>query len=258
MKNIFIVTSSISDIGKGWITGSIANLLGNAIILKIDPVLVVIKYKDNIKLKDTSKISSDYETYKKLDQYISPKNVIRGGEVLLDFFKETSINLKDLDAQTAKRTCFVDVSKYFCKKLLKLIPKEIENIVIEMGGSIYDGSAFYLINGIRMFAQRRNIIINPILLTFLISSDDERDYIKSSIALESIKKTTKLYGVTPMYVFVRNKATKEISKIDINNAMKNLANKSFLNKDQIIYEPEFNNPLELKNYLKKKEIFQYS
>jgi hypothetical protein len=121
MNNIYIVTSTVSDIGKGWVSSCLTKIFDCKSIIKIDPALVT--FNDCINDIDVCNLSSDYVSYTKLNPNISitRENIIRGGDILKEFIDKHTVTSSSFDAGTATRTSFIDVSYFVADKLSVLL-----------------------------------------------------------------------------------------------------------------------------------------
>lgn len=256
MDKIYLVASTLADIGKGWLTASIASLVGGHII-KIDPALNVLYGLDEIANFDCSLISTDAETYRKLGIEIEKEDVIDGGAVLYEFLNTARKHIRDFNIREGGRPTFADVSKLVAEKLEQRIENDVYRVpVIEMGGSVYDDNVGYLADGVRRFANDNEAELDLILLSYLTNSDDPNHKIKTTIAAEGIGKAVELYWREPRYVFVRDRATYgQMPAGEIEEALEKIADKTNMPRNRIIYEPEFKSVKLLRNYIQHLRLF---
>ncbi len=249
MKKIYVITSSLSDIGKGWLTSCFGSLLSNSKIIKVDPVIKRLTQCDVC--NDLTKVSSDYINYIKLKNDFSYESIIRGGEVLYDFLMSHSYNATNYDLNDSFRFNMNDVASYFSKKLSSFDLRNIDNLIVEVGGSVYDEGNFYITEGLRRFAFTNSYELKIILLSFLLPSEDSIDRVKTSIVKDGISKVVGIYKKNPDIVLVRSHLLKKITSSDVNLSLDKISSTMLIDRACIIHEPTFKDIFELKVFLKQ-------
>lgn len=259
MDKLYVVTASLADTGKGWLTATIASLLkGNPI--KIDPSFDVLEGLEEIMDLDPSSISTDAETYQKLGLNVRVEDIIRAGELEYEYLSAQKKHIRDFNPDKDRRCDCADKSEFLESKLEKIVETGNYKIpVIEIGGSIYDDNIQYLIDGIRRFANYNNVELNIILLSYLEKSDDEAHLVKVTRVVDGIRKTAQLYWKEPSYVFVRDRATYgNLSEQEIKHKFGKIAHKTHIQPNRLIYLPEFESLDSEVEHIKRIGLFDTS
>lgn len=252
MQEMYVVVSSpLADIGKGWVTASIAKSLKPiGAPIKIDPALVMIKNLSPSHQVDVNLISSDTQYYASLGLPVCPEHVIRSGEVLVDFITSNALDADEFRPHLVKRLTFADVSGFLSNKLTKLIKNNgYKNIIFEIGGNIHDLEHKYIADALRLTGMKFNIEPKLVVLTYLDNSDDPEHYFKKNLVIQSISQARETYW-EPWMILVRNRAKNiHVLPDTINSILEKVANRSIIARDKLVFIPEFQSLQQLSEFI---------
>ena len=262
LEHIYVVVGSgMSDIGKGWLTGSIASLLPNALPVKIDPMLNR-QFPSGIGMTLEGRvISEDFLTYKELGLPVYPECNIVGGGLLLEFLQQSEKILDHgFDRGSTKKLTFADLSEFLADKLLSLtnLLDDCRNMVIEVGGTITDSEHVYIPAAIRALGNKADIIPEVLVLSFFEHPEtDTGSPARTQNIRRAIRETRKKYSLPIKACFVRRRyVPEEFTDEQIKDEVVNIAFETQMPSTEIIYLANFPNVHDLKRKLKEIEIFE--
>lgn len=260
LKRIYLVVGSpISDIGKGWLTASVASLMPNSYVLKIDPMLNNGDMHKSGLLQDLNLVSTDFSTYQKVgvkvtsDQFIYSGNVLRSYLTKIDF---TGWDIHSLNPW--KRFTFSDVAEYFATHLKDLVRKSgKETLIIEIGGSVYDPELTYIPAALKKLSHATKAEIRILLLSYLDYSEDDFYSVKMQLVVQGIQQTRKIYG-EPYLIFFRSRHIPNIAVAKVKKLKREMASRAAVPGNRLIYLPNFKTVIEERDFLKKQLLRQIS
>ena len=255
MKNLYVITSSLADTGKGWLSSSIAAIIGVSTLIKIDPVLAIFQGHEKY---DAADMSSDTQAYRALGNDFKADQIIRGGEVIQDFLQETAFNLEAFDIHQTRRPHPADLAYYFSKKLNHLAEsKGNQDLVLEVGGSLSDRFLDFIGQGIQAFCEFNDYQLKVILLSYLEKSDDQAHPYKVNRVVDSIKLVPEIFGIKPHLVFIRDRATQGLMAQNgiVDHYLEKVAYRSILKPERVIYLREASQVSGVYDYLRTLHLF---
>lgn len=247
-----IVGYPITGIGKGWTTASLASLVENPLMIKIDPMLNQSQPDLASYNLEGTIVNSDLKTYQELGLDVSADLNLHGGKILSDFF-ENSSQLRN------KKLTFNDVSHYLGMKLRNLYEThQKETPFIEVGGIIGCPESKFISKGLKAFSKKIMKDYNLILLTYLErGSKCESIYdLNTRFIVDGIEKVNAEYGKDPDLVLLRGK---DIDLKPMPGYMEKgkeiLSHQTLLEKHQFMYIPNFDSVKELSEFFKERINF---
>lgn len=259
MQEMYVVVSSpLADIGKGWITASIAKSLNPiGVPIKIDPALVMIKDFSPASNIDINSICSDTQYYASLGLPVSSGCVIRSGEVLVDFITRNSLTANEFHPNSVKRLTFADASLFLAEKLTHLIKQnDYKKVIFEIGGNVHDHEHQYIANALRFTAINFNIEPKLVVLTYLDNSDDPKHFFKKNLVIQAIEQSREMYW-EPWLILFRNRAKKvHLISDTLNKILEQIAVRAIISQNKLIFVPEFESLEQLSKFIQQLKQFE--
>lgn len=262
LEHIYVVLGGgISDIGKGWLTGSIASVLPNALPVKIDPMLTQ-QFPVQLGITVEGKvISEDFLTYQALGLPIYPECNIIGGALLHEFLHQPQKTLSQgFDDGAEKKLTFADLSDFLAAKLLALtnLSEDCRSLVIEVGGTITDMEHVYIGSAIRALGLKVGILPKVVLLSFLEHPEtDTGSPARTHNVRQIIQEARSRYSVPIKACFVRRRYVPEwVKDEEIEDELLNIAYETQMSPSQLVYVPNLDSVQDLKDLVKMTGLFE--
>lgn len=266
IKTIFAVVSHpLSDLGKGWVGGSIAGLVPNSFALKIDPMLNRIVANNPWENEQILESNADLQTYQKLGLGVGTDSLLISGNVLSDFLLATATHIGNLAqyghpsrALKKNRAQTLDDASQFLSRLIerRALERHAENLVVEIGGTVGDPESHYIVRAIRWLAMENNCELKWVLLTHFDfqEGNDSKEGIKTRIITHAIEALRQHCG-EPWKVLVRQRLLPfELEKADLYYWKRKISLRGNIPLEKILYIPNVPDVFALKNFL-AKELF---
>lgn len=248
-----VVGHPYSDIGKGWITSSVAAQLGSETpVLKIDPMLSPAFPHELGVVMDGAVVTDDVNTYTARGLSFKPeRNIVIGGW-MAEALGCAALSAGRLGSEAPKIT-YADLEKRLASTMNDLIG-EGNTGVIEIGGCPDDQEAYLPAAAVRAMSHSRRVMLHLVTAFDYSSFNDGRIEAKTRPPVRAIESTMKTYWGTPLdalrvYVRRANVPTK-ISDEILKNAMNKIAFKTQLDPNQVTFVPNVSSPEELDEYVK--------
>ncbi len=239
LGHIYVVMGSgASDIGKGWLAASIASLLEDPLVVKIDPMLNG-AFPNNIGMRlGTASVSDDFQTYKHFGLEISPEQNLIMGKVLRDFMVETETPPL-LAPGKEKKLTHADVSEFTAQRIIALMKKrQPRNVVIEIGGIPEDSEHVYLLGALRLLGVHSLVVPEIVMLSFFNHVNlNGRDIPKNQVIKNGVKSAMRKYaGLLLKAIFVRrNHVPLEISDDELRTELERIAHETQIAPEKFIF-----------------------
>ncbi len=259
IEHIYVVLGSgNSDIGKGWLTATIASLLPRALPVKIDPLLNN-QFPADLgihlgKGKRKKIVSEDFETYREMGLPVFPESNILNGALLLEFLQKP---LKVLSRGDSKKLTFADLSELLAKKLFGLtnLVDECRNLVIEVGGIVTDREHIWIPNALKLLGIKANLTPEIVILSYIEYSEVGFP-IKTQNVRMAIRDTQSRYGLPIKACFVRRRHVPNfITEAQIRKELLNIAFETQLSPDKVIFEENVADVFKLRTIVETTGLF---
>lgn len=255
LEHIYVVVGSgTSDIGKGWLTASIANVLPKALPVKIDPFLNI-EFPEDIGIPLGGKfVSEDLATYMKLGLPVFPESNILNGSLLLELLHQPATKL---ERGSFKKLTFSDLSAVLAQKLLTATQRvpDCRNLVIEVGGIVTDREHIWIPNALKLLGNKTGITPGIIILSY-IEHAEVGFPIKTQHVRHAIRETQSRYGLPIYACFVRRRyVPSSVTTEQIRQELANIAFETQLSPNLIVFEDNFASVFELRDFVKTTTIF---
>lgn len=251
-EKLHVVTGHpYSDIGKGWLTTSIAKQLNNPILFKIDPMLSPsFPAELGYSLEKGSIVSDDAKTYMQRGFDFQPEQNIVIGNFLRKNFELEAINEGILDGEVSKIT-WSDLTVRLADFLKEKIGKR--DSVIEMGGCPDDMEANFLPGVIRLLSHFYETNIH-ILTCFSDTTINNKVDPKTRVAVRAAIDTMQAYWNLPLHTLWIRRASvpKDIPDTTLKEATKKIAFKLQLDPNKVVYIPNVSKPEDLDFFIKTR------
>ncbi len=247
LKQLIIVCGyGSSDIGKGWLAASIAKVVRNTQVIKIDPFLNQ-TFPANIGIEIDSKIlSDDLSTYRSMGIQVEPAYNIINGQILSSVMAGEE---KRLQRGDIKKLTFADLAEVMALKLLNVFRMGVERIVIEIGGTITDREHAWIPDALRFLAQILGVTPQIVLLTYLERSESGYP-VKTQNVRNAIRSARANYGLPIFACFVRRRFIPEtVSSEDIRRELFNVAFETQFPINRLILEENYSSVHDLGDFI---------
>ncbi len=249
-RNLYLVVGTpLSDIGKGWLAGSIASALSSAHLIKIDPVLNPVDFEVNDLTKGMSKMT-DAQTYDELGIAFDAEQLFLQGNFLLDFLE--AHKAQEVSTHTTPRLTFSDVAQYLAQKVCDVfVQSKKADLVIEVGGTVTDPELSYIPSAIRLVAARLRANLRIVVLSYLDYSEDQNlsSPIKTRNITYGIEQTRRIYG-EPSLVFFRRRNLSRAIENNIKAIVDTISIRGLFPKERVIYLPNFASPTAEREFIR--------
>ncbi len=254
---IIVVWHPVSDIWKWWVTSSIASILKEPTVIKIDPMLELWFPEWLWKKVNWKIVTDDAESYKSQWLKFLPEQNIMLWKIVSD-----SINWKeswDSNIDEIPKKTYSDIAEYLSNKLLKLIEKNNKNpFLIEIWWCPDDKESESIIPlAIRKLQNKIKARIWIVLVTkYDIAYWKEWFEAKTRWPVRAIEETMSKYWWLPMlHTFIRRDTLPEnIKDEDLKNLTKKVNHKTWIWEEKISYLPNVSNIWELKKYTENLKL----
>jgi CTP synthase (UTP-ammonia lyase) len=254
-NNLYIVVGSpLSDIGKGWLAGSIASTLPYAHILKIDPLLNPVDLISNDLTKGLGRMT-DAETYDQLGIQFTAEQLLLHGNILLEFLEQNKTS--DINVHNTPRLTFGDAAEYFAQKICDSFTQSGKtDLVVEVGGAVIDTELSYIPSALRLAAFELGLTIKIVVLSYLDYSEDPNlaQPVKTrhiTFAIEHVRRT---YG-EPFLVFFRRRNLPSSTESMAEEFMGTISRRAAFPPQKLVYLPNFASPLEEREFVYELKKF---
>lgn len=248
-RNLYIVVGSpLSDIGKGWLAGSIASTLPSAHILKIDPLLNPVDLSSNDLTKGPARMT-DAETYDQLGIRFTAEQLLLHGNILLEFLEQNKTS--GINVHTTPRLTFGDAAEYFAQKICESFTKSGKtDLVIEMGGAVIDSELSYIPSALRLIAIELELTIKIIVLSYLDYSEDPSlaQPFKTRHISHAIEHVRRTYG-EPFLVFFRRRNLPSATESMTEEFIGTISRRATFPSQKLVCLPNFASPLEEREFI---------
>ena len=260
LKHIYVVVGSgCSDIGKGWLSSSIASIIEDSFIIKIDPMLNQTFPSDIGSEIDGRHATDDFNTYRHFDLPVSFEQNLVMGDIWKKFLDSTSIPPQIALGHDKKLTS-ADFSGFVANNITELIKNnKPKNVVIEVGGIPSDIEHNQLPAVFRQLEL--NTLVKPELVVLsyfenVIVSNENR--FKVQIVKEGLNVAQKQYVGLPLKgVFVRrNQVPQEISETRLNEELQRIAYETQVKPEKFVFLDDYNSVDEEKVVVEQSKIFK--
>lgn len=208
LKHIYFVAGSgSSDIGKGWLASSIASLVKNPLVIKIDPMLNQTFPKDVGLQLDGVQVSDDFASYRHFGLGVSPEQNLVMGNVWKHFLNVT-ITPPLIAPNQEKKLTQADLSEFLSQQIITLMKDhKPENVVIEIGGIPSDLEHSSLPAAFRLLGIHSLVVPELIMLSYFeYVTVDGQNRLKAQVIKDGLRNATERYAGLPLKaVFVRRK-----------------------------------------------------
>jgi CTP synthase (UTP-ammonia lyase) len=249
-RSLYIVVGSpLSDIGKGWLAGSIANKLNSAHLIKVDPLLNSVDLAECDLTQGLGKMT-DAETYNQLGISFNSSQLFLQGNILLEFLEQNKSS--SVSTHTTPRLTFSDVAEHFARKIQENFTASGKNdLVVEVGGAVIDSELVYIPSIFNLIANKLGIAKKIILLSYLDYSEDPNlaESIKTRHITYGIEHTRRVYG-EPHLVFFRRRNLPETIENNLDSHIDTISKRAVFAKERLLYLPNFGSPAEEGEYIK--------
>ncbi|ELA42872.1 CTP synthase [Vittaforma corneae ATCC 50505] len=267
MKYIFVTGGSFSGIGKGILSSSIGAILQSygytVTFLKVDPYLNYnagrlepSEHGETFVLADGTEADLDLGNYQRFCNLIlDASNTLTSGKILFDIItneKSGSYNGKTL------RFC-TDFNDYISKRLQFLQEKPVctiinqrkvfkrpDFIIVELGGTIGDDEAFFLIKGFSRYFG--NIDKNDKCFVTLDYMIEIGDIVKTKL-LQNTLNNLKSFGITNDIMIYRG--NKEMGDVYLGKVSENCG----IKKEHIIWSRDCTNQYDIPQALLEQGLY---
>lgn len=245
-----IVGHPYSDIGKGWLTSSVAVHMENPLLFKVDPALME-KMPDGFGIPiNGTYVTTDAATYTKRGHSFSPEQNFFIGKMIAQGIKKAPLQKGLLANDRTPIITHTDISAELASKISKQMKKaKTQDALIEIGGCPDDPEAMPIPAAIRMLDQEFGASV--ILLTkFDFNNEDGQHHIKTRGSTRAIETTMKAFwGLKLNSVFIRRAGLpKTIKDHELEAACQKVAFKSQIHPDRVVFLPDVNQPEELDQF----------
>lgn len=262
LDHIYVVVGNgISDIGKGWLTGTIASLLPHALPVKIDPMLNQ-QFPEKLGVKVEGQIvSEDLETYRTLGLPVFADCNMIGGHLLRAFLQQSEKVLgHGFDRGSVKKQTFADVSNFVADKLLALTHRidGCRSLVIEVGGIITDPEMAYLPAAIRALGLKTRVVPELIVLGYLEPPETRTGSpARTQNVRHAIRATRRQYTLPVKYCFIRRRFVPDsVTEAEIQDEILNIAFEVQMSPDRFIYLPNVETVHDLRSTVQAMGLFE--
>lgn len=266
IKTIFaIVSHPLSGIGKGWVGGSIASLVPNSLLLKIDPMLNRIVANNPWENEQILESNSDLQTYQKMGLPVSGDSLIISGNILADFFFSTTTHIGELaqhghPSRALKKTRALtldDAGEYLSHRIQrKATEQNAENLVIEIGGIAGDAESHYIVRALRLLATENNCELKWVLVSYLDFQEENvsKEGIKTRIVSHAIECLRTHCGEPWKVLVLQRLLPFGLEKADLQYWKRKISLRGNIPAEKILYVPNLPDIFALRDFL-GKELF---
>ena len=253
IKWLIVVWHPVSDIWKWWVTSSIASLLDNPTVIKIDPMLEN-NFPEWLWEKINWKIvTDDVLSYQSQWIKFKPEQNIMMWDMINKSLSEPASKNWIINNEVSKKT-WTDVASYFANHILELIKNNnSNNFIIEVWWCPDDKEADLIPLAIRHFISKTNAEVWIIIVT-KYDTAMWKNWIefKTRWPVRAIEETMiKYWNMKLEWCFIRRDTVPETISDDIlKEWTKKVAHKTWLNENEIHYLPNVDQITELKPYTK--------
>lgn len=255
LEHIYVVVGSgTSDIGKGWLTASIASVLPGALPVKIDPFLNTQFPRDIGYQLGDKHVSDDLRTYEQLGLPVFPESNIVNGALLLELLGSPE---RKLTRDTIKKLTFSDLSEVLAERLLSATRKvpNCRNLVIEVGGIVTDRESIWIPNALKLLGISVGVTPRVVILSYVEFSETGFP-IKTQNVRNAIRETQSRYGLPIHACFVRRRhVPPRVTTKMIREELANIAFETQLAADTIVFEDNFGSLFDLRDFILATGIF---
>jgi uncharacterized protein YbbK (DUF523 family) len=262
LEHIYVVVGSgTSDIGKAWLTGSIASVLPKALPVKVDPMLNR-QFPSEFGITLRGKVvSEDLSTYRDLGLPVHPECNIVAGALLYEFFRQPRKSLDHGPKQgSTKKLTFADVSAFLTDKLLSVANNlgNYRNLVIEVGGIVTDLENAYIPAALRTLGLKTGTMPEMVVLGYLEHPETHTGSpVRTQAIRYAIRETRRKYSLPIKACFVRRRYVPEqVTDEQIRDELINIAFETQLPPTRIVYVPNLSNVHELRQVVKGSGLFE--
>lgn len=246
---VVVLGGGSSDIGKGWLSASIASLLESPLPLKIDPFLNR-SFPEDIGVQvDGATVSDDLATYAQLGLPVSPEQNLVMGELLSNFGAQSQgLEFERDGKKVVKKLTFADISKHIASRMEDLVGKHHDRrtLVVEVGGTVEDREHEWIPDAIRHLGRSLSIQPEFVLLGYLEPSEGTYR-IKTQSIRKSIRTFRSRYHHSLAACFVRRRFVGvEFDKPHIEAELRNVAHETALDPAKIHFLENMQSPGEVR------------
>lgn len=259
--HIFVVVGSgSSDIGKAWLTSSIASALPKALPIKIDPMLNR-QFPPELGITLRGRVvSEDLSTYRDLGLPVHPECNIVAGALLQEFLRQPTKVLDHGPKQgSTKKLTLADISAFLADKLLCLATSlgDYRNLVIEVGGIVTDLENAYIPAALRILGLKTGTMPEMVVLSYLEHPETSAGSpVRTQIVRHAIRETRRHYSLPIRACFVRRRYVPEhVTDEQIRDELTNIAFEVQMPTTHIVYVPNLSSTHELRQVVKESGLF---
>jgi uncharacterized protein YbbK (DUF523 family) len=255
LKQIIVVCGyGASDIGKGWLSASIAKAMARTQVIKIDPFLNQ-TFPTNLGITLDGKIvSDDFSTYQSVGIRVNSADNVLNGQVIANVLQGQE---KHLQRGDEKKLTFADLAEAMAYRLSNIIRIDAERVVIEIGGTITDREHTWVPDALRLLGQMLGVTPQIVLMTYLELS--ETGYrVKTHNVRNAIRTARSCFGLPILSCFVRRRFVPETVKSDdIRCELFNIAFETQFPVNRIILEENYLNLDGLCDFIASLHLFGF-
>jgi uncharacterized protein YbbK (DUF523 family) len=259
LEHIYVVVGSgNSDIGKGWLTAAISSVLPRALPVKIDPFLNT-AFPADIGIPLNGKIvSDDLATYQRLGLPIFPECNIVNGALLLEMLQQPVKTFVRRNKPVIKKLTFADISELLANKLLGLtnLIEDCRNLLIEVGGIVTDQENIWIPNALKLLGAKSGVLPEIVVLSYIEHSEVGFP-VKTQNVRFAIRQAQGHYRLPIKACFVRRRhVPSDVTAEQIREELQNIAYETQLDPYRIIFEDNFADVFELRDFVDSCGIFK--
>lgn len=233
---VVVVGVGTSDIGKGWITASLAANMMPALPLKIDPFLNREFPKDLGVVKGGKMVSDDFATYEALGLPVSPRQNFLMGKELYEFATAAHGRsfLRD-GKKVVKKLTFADVSAHLAESMSDVIRShaEVRTTVVEVGGAVEDREHIWIPDALALLARRLGVQPEIVIVGCLEVSEG-RYAVKTQSLRRGIREAKARYPFPIAACFARRRSVpRKFSSAHLGEELRNVAYETGIDPEKI-------------------------
>jgi uncharacterized protein YbbK (DUF523 family) len=256
LKQLLVVCGfGSSDIGKGWLSASIAKTDGRTQVIKIDPFLNQV-FPSNIGITlDGAVVSDDLLTYQSMGIRVDSEDNVLNGQVLLSTMEEKD---KELQRGDPKKLTFADVAEAMASRLANVVRMDCERLVVEIGGTITDREHAWIPDAFRFLGLMLGVSPQLVVLTYLEKSESGYP-VKTQNVRNAIRSARSIYGLPIHSCFVRRRFVPDsVASETIRSELFNIAFEVQFPVNRLILEENYASVAALAEFVAILGLFEFA
>lgn len=241
-----------SDIGKGWVTSSVAAQLGeDTPVLKIDPMLSPTFPAELGVTMGGGVVSDDVRTYEERGlSFLPERNIVIGGW-MAEALGTAALAAGRLGSEAPKIT-YADLEQRLASTMENLIG-EGQTGVIEVGGCTDDQEAYLPAAAVRIMSHERDLRLHLVTAYDFSTLAEGQHEVKMRPPVRAIEATMKTYwgtALNSLTVHIRRaNVPEDIDDDTLRQATKKVAFKTQLDPRRVKFIPNVSSPSELDEFV---------